>query len=542
MKWIPGFGLSLLLSFTLGSCGGDEGGPLDSALGYLPSDSALAVAVSTDLDSAAYSNLDSALQRFGLEGGVEAALEDWVTPDGISFSTDVRPLLGNELVIGIPPATSLMDEEIGRWVISLQVSDAEQFKELLDGIASLTVEEERNGATVYAPALPARAHGTEDDVDPQGPRIAVDDDVLVAADSRGGMDEALSQRGRDDRLTEEVFLERLGDLPEEGIVRAAGDAQSAIEVLGVEQTGSLPWIAALRSFGAVVGIGGRTLTFDAGLTTGEVSERDLPLAAGEESPHVLGERPAFANLDQSQTLGFAIEVLRASVPLAAYQEVTKRLDKRFDGDLVGVLDEFGEGILVQRDDGSTVSRTQVGNPEAIAEALRALHDDVSALVEVASTGPAGDALEAARLLIPALPLPDDYFFAPDTKVKRVRGEEALYRLVASDRKVAAPYLPGLHGLPRGRRPHVSFPAQEFAFGLIDDVFVTAPTVAQARRFVEEEPSTFEGPPGAFAVNFPIEAEDFGLPGGGAPDVTVSTVEAGIEASTTGVRLHAEAGL
>lgn len=75
--------LLVLLVPALGSCDGGTDSPLGDALSYLPADAAVAVAVSSNLDSEAFSEVDAALQRFGVQGGIQRAIDE-STPEGVS--------------------------------------------------------------------------------------------------------------------------------------------------------------------------------------------------------------------------------------------------------------------------------------------------------------------------------------------------------------------------------------------------------------------------------------------------------------------------
>lgn len=526
---------------VLASCGGGGAeSPLDDALGYLPADTPLAVAISTDLDSDAYQDLDLALQRFGVEGGLDAPLEDLGDYAGISFSRDVRPLLGNELVVGGESlATALGEEgEDERVVAAIRVSDGDDARDLL-GEVGLEEQDEVEGATVYGEAPPEEVpEGVEpESIEATGPGIAVDGDMVIAAESRLGLEEALRQREEDDRLTEEAFLDRLGDLPSDGLVRASGDVPSALEALGVEQVSGVPWIEALQSFGMVADVSDRTLTVDAAVTGEKVSEQDLPLAAGPDSPAVLENRPSVATRDQAQTLDFALEVVKASVPQAAFEEVTGRLEKQLDGSISSLASQFGEGLVAEIEVGKgeerqleqdqSVSRTELRDPVAVSKAVGALRGEVQRLAQFAQEGgPVAEALDAARFVIPALPLPEEGFFPASSKVKPVSGEPGLYSLLA----------------PKPSRLHRDIPRPEFVFGVVDGIFVTAPSLEAARQAANMRTVAHRGPPGSLAASAPLEASDLGLPAAPGADVTVTTIEAGIEASTGGLRLRAEAGL
>jgi Protein of unknown function (DUF3352) len=522
---------ALCAVLAFGSCGKDSKDPLAEALGVLPADAPLAVAVSTDFDSDPYRDVDAALQRFGVEGGLDGSLEQLGGAGaGISFARDVRPLLGNDLVVGVPSSPGGLGEGEGvsPVVAAVRVSDGDAVRELLTD-AGLEEIDQVEGASVYGLAPP---EGAPEGAPPEGPGVAVDGDLVVAAESNRGLEQALAQRGEDDRLTEALFSDRLGGLPDGGIVRVAGDVPSVLESLGIEQTVAVPWVKSLRSYGLTVNVEGRTLRVDAALSGEEVAGNDLPLDPGPRSPRVLKERPTVATRDQAQSVEFALAVVRSAVPQAAFDEVTNRLQQHLSGSVSSLIDQFGEGLVARLPGDTTVTRSVVEDPATIAKALKSLHDEVPLLARLGnSSSSAGQALEAARYAIPALPVPDPESFPPGSKVHAVAGMPDLYRLVAP-----APKLP--RGLPEGLRRS----RPELVFGLIDGVFVTAPSVKAASEARDALPIHADLPPGALAFRIPVKASDLEISEAAGVGVTVTTIEGGVEASTTGLRLRAQAGL
>jgi hypothetical protein len=514
-----------LCAMLLASCGGgsdSDASPLDDALGYLPADAPLAVALSTDLESDSYRNLDLALQRFGVPGGLDAALGE-LSDGGISFSGDIQPLLGNDLVIGVPSLAGAVEADeyggfnVERFTAAMRVTDAARAEDLLADIPGLERKEEIDGASVYGPEIPKGA----EEYAAAGPAIAVDGDVLVLAYSNQGLEDALDQRQAADRLTEGDFSDRLGDLPDDGILRVTGDAPSFLEALGIEQTATVPWVGALRSFGLTLDVDGRTATADALVSTEPVQDGSLPIAAGAESPGLLDRRPSLATRDQSQSMGFALDVVRATLPSAAFEDITRRVEKRLGEPVSTLTSQFGEGLLAELPSGETVTRSEVRNPKVVVGALRDLDDEVLQLAEVASGGGVvEEALEPARLLMPALPVPENAYFPDGSKVKPVPGDPSLYRITSPSR----------------------FYRQQLVYGLLKGVFVTAPTLEAARRAAQLDPGQVDVPPGSLAFSIPLRGSDIGLSEAADVGIVLTTITGGIQASADSVRLHAEAAL
>jgi hypothetical protein len=509
---------------AIAACGGGGGGsPLDDALGYLPSDAPAAIAISTDLDSGSFEDLDVALQRFGLQGGVEGALDDALGEGGASFTGQIKPLLGNDLVIGLLPGS----EETGPQVVAaIRVTDGGKLEDLIRSIGLEQVDQV-DGATVYGERTSAEGSESVE----SGPEIAVDGDTAVAAESGAALKAALDEHGDDGHLTEEDFDDRLGDLPKGGIIRATGDLPSAIDALGIEQTSGVPWMGALKSFGVSLGVSGRTLSVDALASTDPVDEGSLPIAAGGDAPGLIPHRASLANLDQSQSMRFALDLIRASVPTATFNQIQARLERAAHGTLGALADQFEEGLLVQLPGDQTASRSEVKDPKAVARALATLSSEVPAVARAATEGgQVADALQAARLLIPALPIPEEGFFPVGSRVTPVSGQPDLYELASPTRRL--PLRLGVPGPPS---------ADQFFFGLIGDVFVTAPSLQAANQAAALKPGDLGTPPGSVAFSIPLRASDFDLEEA-VGNIALTIVKGGVEASADELRLRATAGL
>ena len=506
-----------LLAVLISSCGGGEASPLDDALSYLPSDAPAAIAVSTDLDSGSFEDLDIALQRFGLQGGVEGALDDVLAEGDQSLSGQVKPLLGNDLVVGLLPGSEDTGPQI---VAAMQVSDGGKLEDLVRSFDFEQVDE-IDGAHVYGEEVSAEG---SDPIE-SGPQLAVDGDTAIAAESAAALKAALDEHEGDGHLTEGAFNDRLADLPKAGIIRATGDLPSAIDALGIEQTSGVAWMGALKSFGLSIDVSGRTLDVDGIVSTDTVEEDSLPIAPGSDSPGLIAHRPSLGVLDQSQTMRFALDLVRASVPAATFNQIESRLERAAHGSLGALADQFGAGVLLAPTADQSASRSEVRDPAAVARALATLRAELPAVAKAATEGgQVGDALQAARALIPALPIPEGGFFPDGSKVSPVPGEPNLY--VLSGPAVAT--FPGA-------------PTSQFFFGLIGDVFVNAPTLAAAKEVAALKPEDLETPPGSVAFSAPVRAPDLDLEEA-VGNIALTLIKGGVEASSDGLKLHATAGL
>src|SRR5215208_6697612 len=88
---------------ALAGCGGgDSGSALDSALAYLPKDATFAVAIDTDVEGDQYQALGDLLRKFPFSEQIKGSLlqQFQQSSGGVRFNDDVKPVLGNPLVVG----------------------------------------------------------------------------------------------------------------------------------------------------------------------------------------------------------------------------------------------------------------------------------------------------------------------------------------------------------------------------------------------------------------------------------------------------------
>ena len=95
--------LPVVALFAAGCGGGDDSGSaLDSALAYLPKDTPFAVALETDVGGDQYQALGTLLDKFPFGDQIKGSLVQQLerSSNGLSFEDDIKPVLGNPLVVG----------------------------------------------------------------------------------------------------------------------------------------------------------------------------------------------------------------------------------------------------------------------------------------------------------------------------------------------------------------------------------------------------------------------------------------------------------
>ncbi len=442
--------LGCLLALGLSACGGgddeDDAGPLDTALGYVPADTPLALAVDTELDGPGYENVDAILKKFPLPyGSVREFLRaELASPgSGVNFDEDVEPILGNPAVLGASDVASfLAGSNDDDFVLVLQASDQEALDRLV----------EKTGAQETGEAGDATKYESG------GTPFAVAGDVVVLAGSERLLDQAVERSGGDEHLDAERFGAALDGLPEDALARVYLNMR---ELLAADpdaaEARKVTWVDALRTLCMTATATGDGVEVEFNLVTDPegLDEADLPMASGGDSPSVLDrdEQLNFGLRDPSQVVAFAEAAGQAIDPggfgdySQAKQTIESRLDVDIDRDLVGQLN--GDMAASVGLDGSFGVRAELRDPEAVAATLKKAAPVLGDLAEGAGTG-------AVQLQEPS-------------------GDDGLYALAQSD-------------------------GDAVWFGVVNDVLVVANEEASARELASAEPQAVEGAEGALAMS------------------------------------------
>jgi hypothetical protein len=120
---------------AMAGCGGgsDSGSALDSTLAFLPKDTTFAVAIDTNVDGDQYKALAKLLNRFPFGNQVRDNLLGQLeqSSGGISFNDDVKPVLGNPLVVGAVYPQALSGNS-NAFIVALKAKDKGKLEHLID--------------------------------------------------------------------------------------------------------------------------------------------------------------------------------------------------------------------------------------------------------------------------------------------------------------------------------------------------------------------------------------------------------------------------
>jgi hypothetical protein len=352
--------LSLLATAAAG-CGSSTSAKngTDEAFGYFPKDSLLVVAIKTDLSDAQYKQVNALVDKFPFAGTVKERFKAGINSGSngrFDFDKDVKPALGNDVVIGIPSAAVANAPSHNNFVVAWKTKNGDAKKLLAPGARKVGSS---NGATVYSTS--------------RGGFDAVKGGVALSAPTRATLDVALKQRNAGNRMTQAQFDSNLGGLRKDALVRAEGNIQ---KLLATDPKSAMarkvPWVNALRTFSATTATDPDGVAIDFNVKTqGTLKAAQLPLAAGSAAPPVV-KRPgeiASALRNPGQIAKFFEQAAYASQPKSTAEKakLEKALGVNIDRDLIGQLG--GNSASSFALDGGFAMRADLKNPAAFQKTL-----------------------------------------------------------------------------------------------------------------------------------------------------------------------------
>lgn len=365
---------------------------MDDALGFLPDDAPLVVTIDTDVDGKQIKAARDAVDRLPFGDRIEDEVEDQLDDGDVSFQDDVKPLLGNEFVVGVTDVRSLANsagsgssqsndfgdddsDQDQSFVGAIRVKDNEKLEKLIKKEAD--EDGEVDGAKIY------EENGGND-------VMAIKDDALVVASSRSELEDALEQRGQDDRLTEKKFEKTVDGLPEEALVKVGGDLRALLEAdPDSSEAREIKWVDALRTFGATISMDGdrADLDFKLGTAAGDLTDEDLPFATGDDSPPAL-DVPGEIGIgirDPRQVARFiesAIDETNPGQLQTAKRALESRLKIDVDDDLIGQLED--EVALSVSPRGEVSARVELEDESAFRSTLAKIERTIPKAATIAS--------------------------------------------------------------------------------------------------------------------------------------------------------------
>jgi hypothetical protein len=438
----------VLLVLVVAGCGGgdDSGSALDSALAYLPKNTAFAVALDTDVEGDQYGALGALLDKFPFGDQIKENLLQQLeqSSGGVRFNEDVKPVLGNPLVVGAADAEAITGES-NAFVVAIKAKDKGALDDLIDKLKPGKTGE-ASGATLY------------EDGDTF---VAVEDDMVVFANDESQLKSALERADGDDHFDEDAFNEALDGLPDGALARLYTDIEALLKSdPGSVDARKVKWIGALRTLGLTASAKNDAIDIDfRARTEGDLSDADLPIAPGDDAPPVikregelgLGIRDLAHIVRFGESAGQAIDPAGFGDYAQAKKTIDKQLGVSLDDDLIGQL--TGNVSASVSLGGGFGVRAELKDPRAFERTLAKVADVLPDFAEGAGFGTVG--------------------------LSKPKGGEDFYALAQPD-------------------------GDSVIFGVVDDVLVVANDANRASALATEDPTAVPGASGSVVVSADAE--------------------------------------
>jgi hypothetical protein len=426
------------LALVVSGCGTKSvsGTGLDESLQYVPKNAALVIAVDTQTDGKQWQAVDDMLGKFPFGGQVKNQIKSsFNTRTGLDYDKDVKPVLGNDLVVAIPtvPVTGEARSYILSWTIDDE-NDAKRFAER-DGRKVDDIE----GAKVYT--------------ERSGSYFALKGNTLIGTPTRTELVDAL-KLASGTHMTEQDFNNALGTLDKRALVRGVGDWGQLLRNASPAAR-RIKWIAAGRTSAFAVSAepDGIRYAFNVKTDAGGLSEKDLPLASGAKAAPVIrraGEI-GFGIRNAAQLYKFFTEAVRVGAP-ASYAKFLRERGKL--GQLLGV--NVDRDLLAQLSGDASMSVSLSGEFGMRAD----LRDPAAATKTLERIAPRVNSRAAKKGRTPPLRAP--------------KNGKGFYVLTT----------------PSGKK---------ITFGVVGKSFVLATDAARAAQFAGESPTLVPGAKGSVVI-------------------------------------------
>ena len=357
-------------------CGSKSSGSgLDSALSYVPKKAALVIAVDTNADGDQWQQVDKLIAKFPFGGQVKQQFKSAFSGrSGIDYDNDIKPLLGNDIVVALTSTAGGSPPYIVAW----KVKDEGKARKLIQ--KNSTKAGTIDGEDVYG------TNGTNLSI--------VKDGVWVLADNLANLRAAVERAKGSDHLTESEFNDSLGNLEQSSLVRVTGDVQT---LYSGDPTGrlfkNLPFIRSQKSFGIVLTAepDGIEFAFE-NKAGGTLQSKDLPLSTGSDSVPVVrraGEI-GIGIRDPAHLITYYESVFRSAAPstytrfLKGMTKANKTLGIDIDRDVIAQL--TGNAAISISLNGDFAVRADVRDPAALEATLKKAAPRLKKLAKGKSVG------------------------------------------------------------------------------------------------------------------------------------------------------------
>ncbi|MDQ6745462.1 MAG: DUF3352 domain-containing protein [Actinomycetota bacterium] len=358
--------LILLAALTVAGCGSSSAGSsvdpsLLSELSYLPAGSPLVLTVATDPNSSAIKQAQALEGQFPIAAFGKAALNNKLQQVGINYAADVRPLFGNPVVLAAGGAT-LSGAAGNEFLLVWMTKDQNKLNALLKKLLPSARSGSLDGASLYTSGSYA---------------LAVSGSTVVFAANRSLLQAALQRHAQGGGISAAQYTRETAGLPHGSLVQVFGDLSGVLSTPSAAKARRVPWVAALRGYGAAIDAGssGLSIRFHLDTSGAHLSASQLPIAGGSAAASLASSSPiSTAVHDPAQIVQFAEAAEQETNPSGYQRFLTRQASLRAKTgvDITALAKLLTGDLIIGSDTHKTAARIGVSDPPAAANDLAKL--------------------------------------------------------------------------------------------------------------------------------------------------------------------------
>ncbi|HEY5429373.1 MAG TPA: hypothetical protein VIK04_09675, partial [Solirubrobacteraceae bacterium] len=277
---------------------------------------------------------------------------------GINYDEDVRPLLGNPIAFGVVGTSNVTGSHLPPFLAAWVTESATHLDALIAKLPGLHTTGAFDGAKLYSVGSFA---------------VAITGPTVILAQSAEVLDQALSRHAHGQGFTAADYAKATTGISSHGAVEMFGDLTGVLSGPSAAAARQVPWVAALRGYGASVSASatGLSMQFHLDTTGRSLQTSELPMASGSASPGVAGNLPIQAGLrDPATTIDFIVTALKQA-DRSAYAKLVRQeaaFKRRSGVDVSTLINLLTGNLNIESDTHTTLACVPVSDP-AVARAL-----------------------------------------------------------------------------------------------------------------------------------------------------------------------------
>jgi len=332
-------------------------------LSYFPTNTPFVLTLATNPNAGSVQSAQGLLGRFPEAVLGIDALESKLGSVGLSYDGDIRPLFGNPIALGAASGTSFSasgaeSEFLAVWVTKSSTALNSLISKLLRGVPATGT---RDGASLYQLGSVT---------------LAIDGATAILG-TTSSVTAALDRHAHSAGFTSAEFATDTAGLPQSTLMEAFGSLTGVLSQPSAAKARLVPWVAAIRGYGAAISASSSGVTFQYRLDTsgGSLNSSEVPIAAGTTPPSLAGTMPIAVGIDDpAQIVSFAEAAEQAASPsgYAKFETREASLKRKTGVDLNSLASLLTGDLILDSDTHTTIGRVTVSDPSTAASTLAKL--------------------------------------------------------------------------------------------------------------------------------------------------------------------------